>query len=113
MKYFIINQVASQKKKKDNAGKHLSPFITTWLQMKRDERLTVGLRWHCEIKTYFMANNTDKQMIYIMTCSEKKKICISQILYIKIGTKIQLEAKIDFSTTYINFKMKFLLINSI
>lgn len=50
MKYFIINQVASQKKKKDNAGKHLSPFITTWLQMKRDERLTVGLSGTARLK---------------------------------------------------------------
>lgn len=48
-----------------------------------------------------MADNIDKQVMYIMTSSGK--ICNSQALCIRIGTKIQLEAKIDFSTTYINF----------
>lgn len=57
-----------------------------------------------------MADNIDKQVMYIM--SRSGKTCNSQILPSKIGTKIQLEAKIDFSTIYINFKMKFLLQNS-
>lgn len=60
------------------------------MQMKGDARLTAGLYWHCWIRSNFVANAVHIQLMYILT--GPAKICNSQILSTKIGTKIKSEA---------------------